>query len=146
MNYNRERVKDILPHLKEISNSHHEEVKDFSNLFLKLDEETYYEYEESGSLIAYAARNANNEPVGYASFFIFGNHHYGNQMEAHQDAIYILPDYRGFGSEFVEFIDQDLRNLGIKTVYHHVKVEHDWSKALVRQGYKHIEHIYAKQL
>jgi len=146
MKYQIETIQDIESEIKILSQLHYEEIKDFG-IPLQLDLSTYYSHEQNNSLKIFTARaSTSNRLVGYASFFLFNNHHYDNQLEANQDAIFVHPEFRGVGRQFIDFIDIHLKEFGVKIVYHHVKTNLDWSPALLSHGYKHIENIFAKIL
>ena len=136
------KVEQVIPNVQNLALNHHEEVKDF-NISLDMDWNTYIEWEKSDSLKAFTAYHGETL-VGYSSFFLFTNHHYQNRLEATQDAIYIVPEFRGNGFEFIGFIDEYLKSIGVKSVHQHVKVNHDWSSTLDKLGYKFTERTYTK--
>lgn len=142
--FNVAQVKEIIPKIKELAENHHEEVKDFP-VNLAMDWSTYEEWETAKSLVAFTAHHEETL-IGYASMFIFENHHYNNQLEATQDAIYIAPKFRGCGPGFISFIDQELQARGVKASHQHVKINHDWSKTLIKVGYQPTETTYTKKL
>ena len=129
----------------ELTRNHAQEAKDFSSWDLDIDWTVYEQAHEKGSMTTLGAF-VGQELVGYASFLFYHDHKFANKVIAKQDAIYISPDLRGVGREFIEWIDEHLKTLGVEAVYHEVKTQVDWSSALLDKGYKRTSIVYSKEL
>lgn len=103
--------------------------------------------ENDGNFVFFTARDKNNI-VGYVAFFINPNMHYMTSLQAVQDVLYVLPEYRGqgLGERLIQASDGYLRDRGVDMVYHHVKTYKEFGPLLERNGYTHLENIYAKRL
>lgn len=109
--------------------------------------ETYFRIEDVGVLRVFCVRDAAYKLVGYGLFFVTMNPHYASVKMAQCDMIYIKPEYRGgMGEKFIEWMDQSLKDEGVKAVSHHAKVYYDFGSMLKRQEYEHVENIYIRRL
>ncbi len=136
-------ILEIGPLLRE----HYHEVAHYQDIELDVDWETYFRAQESGQFIFFTARTVETgELVGYNAFFVRSNPHYRGSVQAANDVIFISKDRRGFGREFIRWCDVELRDIGVQVVMHHVKVAHDWSKVLERDGYEHMDKIMVRRL
>jgi hypothetical protein len=99
-----------------------------------------------GTLRTFTARDADGVLTGYCVFFVRHNIHYASSLQASQDVIYIDPERRGFGAEFILWCDQQLKEEGVQAVYHHVKQAHNFGPLLERFGYECVDLIYARRL
>lgn len=131
---------------KGLFEQHHAEVSSDKDLILNPDVEIYLRLAEIGLIKLFTVREASSRLVGYAAFFIKKNPHHSDHVIANQDLIYISKESRGYGSQFIKFCDEQLKEYGVTSVIHFVKVDHDWSPILKRIGYQHIEHAYQKRL
>jgi GNAT superfamily N-acetyltransferase len=95
----------------------------------------------------YTARD-DGRLVGYNAFFMRPSIHYRGSLQASNDVIFLLPEYRkgGVGRGLIEYGDACLRNEGCQVVMHHVKVNHDWTPLLARMGYEKQDIICSKRL
>lgn len=133
---------------------HKTEIAHWQDIALEVDIDRYREAEASGALRIYTVRlnRGAADPytlIGYAVFFIGFNMHYKSSLQAKQDVLYVDPEQRQgrVGIELVKFAERELRREGVQVVYHHVKCAHPaLGVILAREGYEHIEHIYAKRL
>lgn len=107
----------------------------------------YRRCDEAGLLRIYTIRNGKCL-VGYSIYTVVQNSHYGDSLQANNDIIYLTPELRGrmTGFKFIRWCDAQLKLGGVQRVTMHIKLAHNWGKALERQGYMAEEIIYAKRL
>jgi len=127
---------------------HFREVAHYQDIELSPDWALYERMEELDGLRIYTARDKDGSLTGYAAFFVRTNPHYKSSKQANQDVIFIHPEKRGFGAEFIPWCDEMLRAEGVQVVYQHVKTkpELDFSPLLERLGYTFIDKIYGRRL
>jgi len=126
--------------------NHHKEVGDyFPDIYFNPDVESYIKLDEADKLRVYTVRKS-DKLIGYAIHHIFNHLHFSNSKQAVQDAIFIAKEHRGFGKEFINWIDEQLKSEGVDAVYHYVSVNHDYSNTLCSLGYKKVESTYLRRL
>lgn len=127
---------------------HYNEIAHYQDIPLRPNFARYMEIERVGVLRAFTARDEDNKLAGYAAFFVQPNLHYSTSIQAVQDVIYIERSARGagFGKEFIEWCDAQLKAEGCQVVYHHVKDKHNFGPMLEKIGYKLVDLIYARRL
>jgi len=141
-----EKFIDIITEVMPLLVAHYHEISANQDIPLEIDQLKYQQMCDAGVLKIFTARCADGRIIGYAAYFVNSNAHYKSSLQASQDVIYIDAAQRGFGAKFIQYCDDQLRDLGVQVVYHHVKVAHNWGHMLERMGYKHVEHIYSKRL
>lgn len=146
MHFQRERLETALDDMLPLLNAHWREIAHYQDINLDPDIEVYLKVEGVGQLRVFTARDDNKQLLGYSLFFVRHNIHYRQSLQATQDIIYIDKEKRGFGSEFIEWCDRQLKEEGVQVVYHHVKQKHNFGILLERQGYELVDLIYAKRL
>ncbi len=145
--YQREKFVDCIDELRPLLFKHWEEIARDKDIPLEIDEKTYYEMDFSGKLKIYTARNDENKLLGYCAFFINYNVHYKSSLQAVQDVIYIDKEHRGFGRDFIKWCDEQLKELGVQKVFHHVKVNKlNFGPMLQMLGYELADTLWAKRL
>lgn len=108
---------------------------------------TTYEHLEKGKCLkVYTARSDDGELIGYCVMFVMPDIHYKDNIKASCDMLYLLPEYRGNGLRFLEFVEKDLLESRVKIVYHSVRPQKDYSKSLLAIGYRFEEKLYSKRL
>jgi len=100
----------------------------------------------NGALRIYLASTTDGEPVGYSVYFLSNHLHYKDSIQAVSDMIFIHPMHRGFGKNFIAWIDTQLKNEGVKAVYRHATVKNRFDVLLRRLGYDELETTYVKRL
>ncbi len=133
---------EVMPLLEK----HYHEIAHYKDIELEPDVEQYLRLEEMGALRCFIARDEMDVIAGYAVFFIRHNLHYKSSLQALQDLIFIDPERRGFGANFIIWCDEQLKAEGVQVVYHHVKAEHNFGGMLERLGYKLVDLIYTRKL
>lgn len=139
----RELVSDVEDEIKPLLSAHWQEIAHYLDIPLDPDWEFY---RTAKTIRVYTAR-ANRVLVGYAVFFISPNRHYKASIQAVQDILFVLPEYRGrTGFRLIRYCDEQLKLEGAQVVYQHVKVKHDFGPLLKTLGYEPVDIIHAKRL
>lgn len=151
--YSREPLTGALElEVKPLLEAHWEEIAHFKDIPLAVSWEAYRSLESRQQLHIYTVRalepGAVGPLVGYAVYFVRPHPHYFTTLMAVQDVLYLDPDLRGegVGAALIAFADQGLAAAGVKVVYHHVKLAHDFGSLLARQGYAPIETVWGRHL
>jgi GNAT superfamily N-acetyltransferase len=146
MNFQKESFESYYKDAEKLLYLHWREVAHYQDIELNVDVDRYKAIENAGDLRTFTARNEEGRLLGYALFFVKRNLHYKDSLQAVQDVIFIDPERRGFGTVFIKWCDDQLRDEGVQAVYHHIKKAHNWSKILEQQDYELVDLIYAKRL
>lgn len=148
MKFGRENAHQFIPEAMDLFSLHWGEVGHYKDIPLEIDIDTYNKLEDAGSLRIYSARDDVNHVIGYSFYFIKHNVHYKSSLQASQDIIFIHPEKRGFGKEFIKWCDDELRKEGVQVVYHHVKTkkELNFGPLLEKLNYELIDLVYGKRL
>lgn len=147
MNFKREPLTSELFHeVMPLLEKHYHEIAHYKDIDLDPDIEQYLKLEEIGAIRCFIARDELEVMVGYAVYFIRHNIHYKSSLQALQDVIYIDPERRGFGAQFILWCDEQLKAEGVQIVYHHVKNAHNFGPMLERLGYRLVDLIYTRRL
>ena len=142
--YQRETVAQVLDEIKPLLLKHWEEIAHFKDVPLDPDWDFY---QKSPAVRVFTARNE-GQLIGYGVFFVAPNKHYKQSIQAVQDILFLLPEYRGGrnGYRLIKFCDEQLKAEGAQAIYHHVKTAHDFGPLLTALGYELVDLIYAKRL
>jgi|6_EtaG_2_1085325.scaffolds.fasta_scaffold02539_2 hypothetical protein len=143
--YQLEKFGDVIDEALPLVIKHYNEIAHYKDIPLDPDTDMYVKMEKLGILKVFTARKS-GELVGYAVFIVKPNPHYKTSVQAIQDVIYIDPACRGFGHKFIIWIDLQLKDMGVKVAYQHVKVAYNFGPMLERIGYKLIDYVYGKRL
>lgn len=146
MKFQRELVHEIFHETKPLLEKHWKEIAHYQDIALDPDFDQYERLENSGALRTFTARTEDNSLVGYAVFFVRANIHYKSSIQAAQDVLFIDPNHRGFGRDFIVWCDEELRKEGVQAVYHHVKAAHNFGPLLERLGYELVDLIYGRRI
>ena len=146
MKFKREKFVDVIDEALPLIENHFKEVDAHTDLGLDIDRIRYADLDDMGSLRVFTVRTPENVLAGYACFIVNYNLHYKTRLCAIQDVLYVAPEHRGFGYLFIERCDQALKSEGVELVLQSVTVKHDFSRSLIRLGYKEQETLYAKRL
>jgi len=145
MKYSVETYDEVIEDIKPLLEGHWEEIA------LYKDEVTfapnyfmYKELEEKNLLDIFTARTDKGKLIGYCIVFTMPHMHYSTTIMSNVDIFYVAPEYRGkmAGLRLIKLTEQKLKEKGVKVIFHHVKVAHDFSPLLERLGYEKTEHIY----
>lgn len=148
MKFQREKAQTFIPEAKDLFLIHWNEVAHYKDIPLDIDVEMYNKMEDFGVLRIYSARDEENKVIGYSFYILKNNAHYKKSFQASQDIIFIHPKKRGFGKEFINWCDGELRKEGVQVVYHHVKAkkELNFGPLLEKLNYELVDLIYGKRL
>lgn len=140
-----EKFSDNVETLKELSQLHYKEVAPYDDIPLNVQWARFIKLNELDVLKMYGVRK-DTKLVGYALFFIQDSLEYSPSLQASLNNIFIHPDFRGRGLDFISWCDEQLKEEGVQVVYHHVKVKNDYGVALEKIGYKKMNIDYSKRL
>lgn len=146
MRFQREPIARLWAEMTPLLEAHYREVAHYQDIPLEPDYAAYQTLEDIGIFRIYTTRLENGNLVGYAAYLIAPHLHYRSVLNATMDVVYIAPEYRGMGRQFIEWCDQQLKVDGVETVTQHVKVAHDFSPMLERMGYEWVEKILIRRL
>ena len=138
---------DLISEMMPLLLEHKEEVCVYSDFVLDPNWDMYKKACEMKMMRTYTARDE-GVLIGYVLFIVSFNPHYGAVLQAEQDALYISPDHRGrlLGLQLIKYADNELTEIGVNLVVHHVKVAKDFSPILERLGYSMTKKIYERRL
>lgn len=146
MTFQRERISDVWAEALPMLTANHAETGILTSEDFKPSKSRFEALESVNVLKLFTAREA-GKLVGYALFLVVPHLHFSGKLWAQQDAMFILPEYRGFsGAKFIQYTDTELRSEGVDLVLRHVTPKLDYSRTLERMGYGHIESAYLRRL
>jgi GNAT superfamily N-acetyltransferase len=142
-----ERVSELWDEMYPLLEAHWEEIAHYKDIPLEPDVTAYAALEEAGALRCYTVRDA-DKLIGYAVFFVRRGMHYSGSLQAIQDVLFLLPEYRrgGTGPRLIRYSERQLAAEGVQAVYHHCKITNRVGGLLVRLGYELIDEVYGKRL
>lgn len=140
-----EKFEDNIEDLKKLAIMLNEEAGVYSDIPMDVNWETYLKSEKNGVLKFYAVRES-EKLVGFAYFSVGHPIDFSSSLQASLSNLFIHPDHRGQGAEFISWCDKQLKELGVQVVFYHVKVKNDYGKLLKRLGYEKINIEYCKRL
>lgn len=146
MKFESVRVTEIFDELPPLLHKHWKEIAHYQDILLEPDWELYAKLDEMKMLRTFTARDPEGKLVGYAIFFVKPNMHYKSSIQAVQDILFIDPESRGFGRNFISWCDDQLKEEKVQAVYHHIKAKHNFGPMLERMGYELVDLIYARRL
>lgn len=128
---------------------HWSELTHYPDIPLDVDWNRYELAEKLGKLRAFTAR-VGDRLVGYVAFFVDYNGHYRSSLQAVQDVLYLLPEYRArprVGLRLIAFADHELAREGVQVAYQHQKLAHPALGRLLQiSGYEPMETLWVKRL
>lgn len=144
--YAREQIVDVVEEIKPLLEAHYREIAHYPDIALKPDYQRYIGAEGLGTLRIFTAR-VDGALVGYAVYFVTPALHYCDSIQAHQDILFVHPDYRRstVGLRLIRHADESLGREGVQVIYQHSKAAHSIGRVLERQGYELVDEIYAKR-
>jgi len=139
-----EPVLEAKEEMLELVKLHHEEVNLF-NQALNIDWESYAEAEATNNYILFTLRNG-SKLVGYSGFSVYNHSHHVDKLHARLDILYVHPEIRGEGLQFMSDYEKMLKRLGVSYIHKSVPLQNDWGKILEFKGYDKLEITYVKEL
>jgi len=146
--FNMESFEDVLEEAKPLLDRHWELIalrKD--KIKLAPDFEKYRELDRAGSL-KIATIRVEGRLVGYWVAFLSHHPHYKNDLMALTDIFFLLPEYRSglLGYRFLEYVEQEMKNLGVVQIMAGTKLHYDLSRLFERLGWTATDMMYAKYI
>lgn len=148
LTFQRERAVDLWEEAMPLFEKHYKEICHYKDLKLNPDVENYNALEEAGAIRCYTAR-MNGDLIGYCVWFLKYNPHYRDSLQALQDVLFLLPEYRGTraGLKLIRYCEDRLREENVQVIYHHIKINTPHTIDLFRKlGYEEIDVIMGKRL
>lgn len=145
MNFHRESVESVQEDIKELITLHFNEVAKYKDLALQPKFSIYRALEASNNLRVYTVRSDSGELIGYSVFIVSLNRHFEG-LSSSEDVLFLHPEQRGRGMEFMKWVDEQLSSEGIEVIYRSVTTEFDFSSILERMGYLKSSVIYSKRV
>lgn len=139
-----EQFKDLWAELLPLAEAHYAEVTEFKDVTFDCKRETYEQLDKINALRMYTLR-LDGRLIGYSSMILCEQVHTG-QLSAREDAIYVIPECRGSGYRLIRYVDEALRNEGVRIIYRTTKERHDHGRLLSHLGYTLLDLTYAKDL
>jgi len=126
--------------------SHFNEISYHTDYEFAPNKSLYIEAEKLGKMKLFVVKSGDTL-IGYSTYFI-NKHNHVAILQAHQDSIYLRPDYRryGIGKSLMQFAESIFKNLGVSVVFVSVSDKYDYSNMLTSIGYKSVEKLYARSL
>jgi len=146
MQFQEEKLEDILEEMKPLLVKHWEELANYKDIRpLDVDYDKYVMLNRIGYIRVFTVRDE-GKLIGYASFYISANLHYQTWNHAAVDVYYLDPDYRltGLGIKMFEEIEAWLKSMNVKSAVVMDKVHHSHEKFFLKMGYLPIEQNYEK--
>lgn len=134
---------EVLPLLKE----HYRELRGDKGPVFSPDTQRYWWMANNG-LLRIATARIGDKLVGYCVNLLSKGLHYSETVYAGNDIFYLAPSVRTGATaiRFIEFVEQDLKTIGVHVAQWHVKPHPDFSPLLRRKGYHLLETIWEKNL
>lgn len=146
----RERYDDVIGEILPLLEEHYLAVAHYQDIEFNPDWQRYAQADEVGRLRIYTARCGRGHLIGYAIYLVQTNVHYMQSLQAHQDVLFLLPEWRGggVGNSLLETSERDLMAMGVQVVYQHIKAKDSrlLGRFLRTRGYEHVDEIYGKRL
>ena len=137
---------EVIDELKQIIELHYNEVGPYQFDFI-VDWDKYLVMEDAGVVRLFTVRDDTElKLVGYGIYIISTHTHFATTVFAMQDALYLLPEYRGngAGTSFVLACEAFMDD--IDAVTQAVTPELDISETFKQAGYVPLENLYVKKL
>lgn len=149
MKYAKEFFADVIEEIKPLLERHwHEIALNKDKIPFDPDYDKYEVLEEEGILDIFTARDDEDTLCGYCITFTIPHLHYKTTIASNVDILFVTPEHRGkmTGVRLIAFTEQQLKEQGTDLLMHHVKLAHDFSPILLRQGYAEQERIFGKYI
>lgn len=142
----RESVAMVLEEIKPLLHAHWREIAQYPDIPLDPDYDQYAYAEAAGQLRIYTARA--ERLVGYGIYLVAPAWHYRQSLQARQDILFLLPEYRQgrAGLKLIEYADAQLEAEGVQVIYQQLKAWLDFGPLLQRRGYELTGSIYARRV
>lgn len=146
----RERISDVASDVAALAPAH---IKEVTQAWLdpddyELDFGLYEAMEPIGATRIFTARE-DGKLVGYCGLAVAPRTtHTGTRLKwAHQDALYVLPEYRGpMVLRFLYYQDLSLESEGCNKILRHCPTCKPYDRLLLHMGYRYIDRGYIRDL
>ena len=145
MEFRRELIREARDDILQICEDHYKEVSSFQDYKISPNLELFETFETLNKFFIFTAREG-NVFCGYASFCVSPHCHYANLIQATQTLLYLRPEFRGNGMNFISYCDKQLKEMGVNVIFHSVTEKKDFSSVLLRLGYSKFETTYMRKL
>lgn len=144
--FQQEAAVNVFDEVLALSHAHRAEIHHYQDLEISPNKQSYIELDDMKQIAVFTARLETSQLVGYAVFNIRPSPHFKNTLQAFQDLVYLAPEYRGHGRDFLKWCDKALKSLDVSIVYHFTKTKRDFGPVLESLGYEHVETVFARRL
>ena len=145
INFQREQAHTCFLEAIPLIKNYRQEIAYYTDLELKPGFDAYERLETAGLLRAYTAR-LDGKIIGFAVFHFYPHLHFQNNIFALHDILYIMPEHRGFGQQFLKWVNEQLKADGATVVYYYVNLKFNYGPMLKRLGLKLVDHLYEGRL
>jgi GNAT superfamily N-acetyltransferase len=141
----------ITNHIEEVWPLFEEHRKELAThkhiMILKPDWDRYRSLEEINSLVTLALYDG-DKIVGYSAILIYKNLHYSDLIDAFNDVLYVLPEYRKgrAGLKLIKMTEEVARQRGAHRILFHGKPDTVFSSLMPRMGYEIHDIVFGKEL
>jgi hypothetical protein len=144
--YDRESLESCAGDILPLAARHFAETERFKSKGLSPDLGVYQQIETAGSLRTFTIREiASHALIGYC-LMIVRRHHHTKQIRAFEDLLYVVPESRGIGSGFVNWIDGQLASEGVEVVQRTCQISHNHGRMFERLGYDKTEETWSRKI
>lgn len=147
LTYQTELLSNIMDEVKSLILHHWRDVSDGSEGEPDPQWDTMLKLEEQGIWKTITARDE-GKLVGYIMFIVAPHLHYRKILVAHDDAFFMLRDYRKGhnGIKLFQYAEQYLREIGVNRITYHEKTRAPLGKFLAYLGFRNVERNWFKDL
>lgn len=136
-------IKELLPLMQMVWEEVDQRNGDFE---LDIDMDQYLLLIEAGAYKPYSIRTDDGNLVGYIGVVVTPSLHCKGRKDATTDVMYIHPKYRGYGSNLLTLITDDLKEEGITWFSFITKAWLDEGNLAEKLGFKLYEKVYQRIL
>lgn len=105
-----------------------------------------YEQMNNAGMVRYYTAYDGNKLIGFGIFVISLSLHSKGMYIASSDCVYLKKPYRGKGAEFINLIQQDLREQKVKRFSLNIKAWMDTGRLAPAIGCEHYENVLERSL
>ena len=149
LTYQQEQVEMVETDIIPLMHAHNDELQeDISKEYpLDVSMDTYRRLDKAGSLRIFTARD-DGVLAGYATFFVIASHHRRTMVVAHEDALYMKPEYRRgrVAMRLMKFAEDALRATCKLVIYHCPTAKPHFGILLTKLGYEPYATYHVRRL
>lgn len=144
VSFARESFEPTWPELLPLLQEHWKEVSHYDTP-LDPNVEIYKLLDDVGAARLFTARE-NGKLVGYCGYSVSADMHSKSYINAIQDVLYIKPEKRGFGKEFLKWCDNQLEEEGVHFISRSTTKKCDYGQILEKLGYEPVATTYCRRI